>query len=346
MSGSSNDDQQQSKEGISEEVLSELMEALRPTLSSFGERVSEAVAGTLSDVTGSEERPETDGDSDGDDGDQSMVGNLVESAQEEVAGFVEDEASDARNWAVDSIVDPLFSRRTHGHARRWADETLQQALYELVSSIDDDAERHSLYWDLLKTFRPIVRTTVDAVFAVNTRYDLKDDLKAAVPLLIQGRTDEAVSRIGSAFDHVLPTAKDALSQNPEHMLWLLQRLSTTLLEEKVQDTAQEALESADIESRVQDKAEEARSTLQEKISTLQETVGQAQDQFKSISGTSSSGGRGKPGMPPSGVPPNGFPPHGRPPSGKPPTGSPPHGFPPSGLPPEVERRRKAARSKR
>lgn len=318
-----------------EQLFSELKDALGPALSGLGDRVTEAVSDSLrSDDSDDSNESGSSDESD----DQTVVGEAIDEAED----FVEDQAHDAMSSTVDAIVDPLFSREMQRRTRRWADESLQQGVWDLVNSIDDDAERSSLYRDILSTFRPVVRTAVDAVFAVNTRYELKDEIKTAVPLLMQGETDAAVSHISNAFDHVLPEARNALSENPEHMLWLLQRLSTALLEEKVQETAEEALESADIESRVQQKAEEARGTLQEKITTLQESVGQAQEQLRGISGS----GRGKPGMPPSGLPPNGFPPHGRPPSGKPPFGRPPKGFPPSGLPPAVERRRKSTESKR
>lgn len=336
-SGSGNRDRQ---ERTGEQVLSELKDALRPALSEIGERVSDAVSDTLRGDNPGEN--DESGSSDESDDDQTIVGEAIDEAED----FVEDQAHDAMSSTVDAIVDPLFSRQMQRHARRWADERLQQAVWELVNSIDDDAERISLYRDILSTFRPVVRTALDAVFAVNTRYELKDEIKTAVPLLMRGDVDGAVAHIGNAFDHVVPEAREALSQNPEHMLWLLQRLSTALLEEKVQETAEEALESADIEGRVQQKAEEARGTLQEKITALQESVGHAQDQLRDISGTSRQSGRGRPGMPPSGLPPHGFPPHGRPPSGRPPFGRPPKGFPPSGLPPAVERRRKEAESKR
>lgn len=253
----------------------------------------------------------------------------------DAAESIKDTAAEGVSAAVDSAIDPLFTQETAERARNWADSGFRSILWDLVSWINDPIQRKAMHDELLNTFQPIARK------AINTAISSMETLRTAIHLLLRGEIEEAFSVLNSAVQGVLAVVRSALSEDVQRIVFMVQHLATTLLEQGLRKAAEGSLEEADIQGRVQQKADEARGSLQEKIGTLQEGVREAQGKFKSISGNVGVTS-GRSGMPPFGVPPNGFPPSGRPPWGMPPTGRPPRGMPPSGLPPEVHRRRKEA----
>jgi hypothetical protein len=268
------------------------------------------------------------------DDDQSLLGQASGALFNSFSGSIRQEGGTQLQELVDQGVDMLFSRRGKGWVRRLADQTLQASLYDMLDTVDDPDDRYQLYRDNLSKLRPIVRNAVDAMYTEESRTTLKHQLHSAIPSLVHGDFNTAFSILVEALSDVTDHAEEEIWEHSTELLQVVQQISTRLLQEKIQDVAEEKLDPEEIQQKMQDKAEEARSTIQEKVGALQGSVQGAQEQLGGASGgLGGSGGSMRTGMPPQGRPPNGFPPFGKPPSGMPPSGRPPTGRPPNGLPP-------------
>lgn len=286
----------------------------------------------------------------GDASDQeSFLGKAFHSVLSSFGGSLREEGGEQLESIADTVVDKLFSTRARGWVRDFADRTLQATLYDSLDSIDDPQERYQLYRESLTTLRPIVREAVDAMYTEENKHELRRGLRGAIPSIVHGDFETAVTMIFSALSDITDDAESAIWDNSREVLEVLQSISTTMLQESIQDAAEDKIDPEAIRERVQSKVEEARGRLQETIGKLQEGAQGAQSQLQQRTGGGERrGGQGMPpsGTPPSGVPPNGFPPAGGHPTGAPPSGQPPHGFPPSGVPPAVARQRQSNGSPR
>jgi hypothetical protein len=249
---------------------------------------------------------------------------------------------------VDSLVDGLFSPRAKGWVRRFADRTLQATLHDVLSSIDDPAERHELYRETLTRLRPIVREAVDSMYTEQSRRLLKRQGMAAMEHILNGDYQFGVDHVMDAISEISDSAEEVFWQHSGAVLRTVQQVSTKLLQETLEDEVEEKFDPEEIQRKMQEKVENAREKLQETVGGLQEGAHSVKDRLSEnrAGGASGQGSpRGAPtGGPPSGQPPFGEPPSGKPPSGMPPSGKPPHGFPPKGIPPAAERRMKADQS--
>jgi hypothetical protein len=246
---------------------------------------------------------------------------------------------------VNRFVDGLFSARARGWVRRFADRTLQAVLHDVLSSIDDPAERYELYRETLSRLRPVVREAVDSMYTEQSRRLLKRQGMAAMGHFLNGDYHFGVDHIMDAFSEITDSAEEVFWQHSGDLLRTVQQVSTKLLQETVEDKVEEKFDPEEIQQKMQDKVEDAREKLQEAIGGLQQGAHSVKDRL-SENRAGGTAGRGRPGAapsggPPSGQPPFGEPPSGSPPSGMPPSGKPPHGVPPKGIPPAAERRMKA-----
>jgi hypothetical protein len=342
----------------SEDLSERISEALAPALSSVSVRVAEAVTSRIGgeqdsssdqeddsapdeseseddDVEANrsdgEDADESDSDHEDETDDQSFVGRAVGKLKSSFLSSLKDEGGDQLESVMDSVVNNLWSRKARGATRRLADETLQATLYDALKEIDDPQERSELYRDTLRKLRPVVREAVDAMYTDDSRETLKRQLHGAIPSIVNGDFQTAFRMIVDALSEVTNYAEQAVWENSGEVLTVFQQISTQLLEEKVQDEAEERIDPEAIQQKIQDQADKAREKLQETVGSVQEGVQSMQQAIGARTG--GGGSRGGPGMPPSGSPPGGFPPSGFPPSGRPPSGKPPSGKPPSGRPP-------------
>lgn len=291
-----------------------------------------------------EKRGSSGGDTDEESDGQSLFKQASGTLLSSFVASLRDEGGEQFESFIDTSVDMLFAPRAKGWVRNLADQTLQAVLYDALDSIDDPNERYELYRDSLSRLRPIVRQAVDAMYTEDTQRTLRRKLRAAIPSVLHGDFHDAFSKVVHAFSDITDLAEEEVWNHSTEVLQVVQQMSTTLLQENIEDSVNGKVDPEEIQEKVQGKANEVREKLAEKVGALQEGIQGAQSRLGG--GSESSSRRGQTGVPPTGTPPSGVPPSGQPPSGRPPTGRPPHGFPPSGLPPAVQRQREAAQSRR